>query len=167
MWTLVAGAAAFLMIVLLGVVLREALRRNDPLPYKPVGSLLSESELQFYRVLCKACEGLPVVIFTKVRLLDLMQIPGGTQERGRHRARVQSKHVDFVVCRAEDARPVIVVELDDPSHRQRRRRERDAFVDEVMRTISLPIAHIPTSGKYEIGPLQQMIRGRLTAPTRA
>jgi Protein of unknown function (DUF2726) len=149
-WSVAVGVIVFVVLLLSFLALRELLRRNDPLPYRAIPSLLTNSEAAFFRVLFEAIDELPVVVFSKVRLLDLMEIPRGTEGRAGFRARVQSKHVDFVLCDAATLRPMLVIELDDPSHRRKDRMRRDAFVDEVMRTIGLAIWHVPVAAKYDV-----------------
>lgn len=157
----VAAGVAVLILVLL-VLLRRALTgRGAGLPYLPVDSLLTPAELVFYRVLLPAVTGLPVVVFVKVRLVDLLQIPRGTDGHQSFRARVQSKHIDFVVCDATTLRPVLAVELDDASHRRADRVARDAFVDSVMETIGLPILHVPCAARYHPAEVRDAILSRM------
>lgn len=55
-------------------------------------------------------------------------------------AKVQSKHVDFVIC-TRDMRIKAVLELDDSSHDQPGRRARDQFVDEVLNGVGYKVIH--------------------------
>ena len=54
--------------------------------------------------------------------------------------KVQAKHVDFVLC---DSKLVAryIIELDDSSHDTESRRARDAFVDEVVKSVGYKIIH--------------------------
>jgi very-short-patch-repair endonuclease len=54
-------------------------------------------------------------------------------------AKVASKSVDFAVIELTSGNVVLVVELDDRSHQQPERRERDAFVDSVLDQSGIPI----------------------------
>jgi len=46
--------------------------------------------------------------------------------------------------------PRLAIELDDRSHQQADREERDAFVDEVFRAAGLPLVHIPAAKGYQV-----------------
>jgi hypothetical protein len=162
----ISWPVAFVFIgvgLLIGVALaiRELIRRQETLPYVGVASLLSESEQKFFHVLRAAAHELPVHIVMKVRLLDLLHIPRGTGEHGKYRAKVQSKHVDFVLLDRDSLRPLLVIELDDPTHRRRDRMARDAFVDAAFAQARIPIRHIPTAGKYDEIKLRTLIRDAL------
>lgn len=144
----IAIVAAAVTIVVLLALLR--LRRGpEPLPYHAVESLLTPAERAFYAVLIQSIRDTPLVILAKVRLADLLVIPRGTDNHQRHRARVQSKHVDFVIAERANLRPLLVIELDDASHRRRDRAARDAFVDAALDTAGLAIWHVPCAGKYD------------------
>ena len=47
------------------------------------------------------------------------------------RNRIDRKHVDFLLVRVGDFAPLAGVELDDRSHEEEERQQRDVFVDEV------------------------------------
>lgn len=155
---------ALAAVLVLAPWLRRRFGRGEVLPYRPVDSLLTPAEQAFYRVLADAIADVPVAILAKVRLADLLVIPRGTDAHQRHRGRVQAKHVDFVLADLETLRPLLVIELDDATHRRRDRAERDAFVDAVMRTVGLPIWHVPCSGTYSQSDLREGVLGRMGHP---
>ena len=161
-WPITIAVVVVVIAVLLFLVwLKRQLSGEAALPYRPVPSLLTLAEGVFYRALLSAVAGMPVVVLAKVRLADLVEIPRGTESHQSHRARVQSKHVDFVLCELQTLRPLLVIELDDSSHHRRDRMERDAFVDAVMRTIGLPIWHVPCAGKYSVPDLREGVAARV------
>ena len=51
----------------------------------------------------------------------------------------------------------LIVELDDASHKQRRRQERDAFLDRVCTDAGLPILHQPAQIAYDTKELRQSV----------
>jgi hypothetical protein len=122
------------------------------LPYRRKDYLLTRAERAFYDVLVETVDGAferRWLVFAKVRLLDLLWLPRGTQERRGHLNRVQSKHVDFVLCDRSDVRPVLAIELDDSSHDAEDRRERDAFVDAALRDAGLPLLRVKARRGYD------------------
>ena len=81
----------------------------------------------------------------QVRLADMLSIEAS--DRSHHvRAlnRVACKSVDFVVADVATGNPVLVIELDDKSHRREDRQARDALVNEVLREAGFDAAEIET-----------------------
>ena len=62
--------------------------------------------------------------------------------------RVAAKHIDFVLCDPRTLAPVLAVELDDASHAAPHRRQRDVLVNEVLRTVGLPLLRVPVQRSY-------------------
>jgi hypothetical protein len=80
--------------------------------------------------------------------LDLLRVKA---ETGRQAAfnRVQSKHVDFLLCERGTFRSILAIELDDSSHQRSARQMRDAFVEEVLEVIGLPAVRFPATRTYD------------------
>jgi len=101
------------------------------------------------------------VVFVKVRLADLCRdLDGWTNIAAFNQ--VSSKHVDFVLCDAQTLRPVLAVELDDRSHLRANRRNRDAFVDRVFRTMGLGIYRQWVRHSYDPAAIARGIEDSLT-----
>lgn len=137
--------------------LRERFKKYT-LPVRPSDSVpilkyrkavfLTETEAKFITVLTSFVRGRAHVL-AKVRLSDLA-LPEDSPNFSAHQTamnKVQSKHVDFVLCGAF-FRPLCVIELDDSSHFLPSRMRRDDFVDLVFKDIGLPIFHIPVKSSY-------------------
>ena len=151
----VAAALSTLLKLLLG-------KRGHAgaLPYRRRDYLLTAAERSFYEVLCNVTES-ELHVFPKVRLADLVWMPKGTANRQAHFNRIQSKHVDFVLCDREKLAPVLVIELDDASHEEASRRDRDTFVDTALIAAGLPILHIPAKRAYVPADLAALIEQKL------
>jgi hypothetical protein len=78
------------------------------LPYRKKEHLLTAAERSFYGVL-RGVIGDDIVVFAKVRLIDLVWMPQGTENRQSHMNRVVSKHVDFVLCDSENVAPLLAI----------------------------------------------------------
>ena len=130
------------------------------LPYRKKDYLLTAAERSFYEVLCSVLDG-QLLVFAKVRLADLVYMPKGTANRQAHFNRIQSKHVDFVLCTRDKLSPVLVIELDDATHEEEARRNRDTFVDAALTAAGLPILHIPAQRSYVPADLAAAIQQRL------
>ncbi len=168
-WMVVA-ATIVIVLILLGLTDR-AERPTSPartgwLPYRKRDWLFSVAERSFYDVLERAA-GKDFRVFAKVRLGDLVWMPSRTRSREYHWRRISQKHVDFLLCDLRNVGPVLVIELDDASHRQFDRQERDRFVDSIMESIGLPIWHVPVKSGYVLADVAQEIRERATPTSGA
>ena len=125
-------------------------------PYRRKEYLLSKAESSFYGVLTQAVEG-QFVIFAKVRVADILYLPRGTERWQAHFNRVQSKHVDFVLCHRNGIQPCMVIELNDSSHHREDRSERDSFLKAAFRGAGLPFLVVPARASYNVRELRQEI----------
>ena len=71
------------------------------------------------------------------------------------------KRQDFLVCDNLSLKPLVAIELDDKSHQQSNRVQRDAFVDEVFKAANLPLLHIPVKNSYAISELTDLIQSQM------
>ena len=102
--------------------------------------LLTQNEKNAFRILLSFCKEHDLLIFTKVRLIDLAQPKKGAADYATLRNKVIQKHVDFVIC-DEDVNVKLIIELDDSSHSRPDRRERDQLVDEVLHRVGYKVIH--------------------------
>ena len=130
------------------------------LPYKRKDYLLSRAERSFFGVLQNTV-GDQYLIFAKVRLADLIYIPRGIEQRQSYFNRIQSKHIDFVLCDRDAVRPLLAIELDDSSHRGADRQSRDTFVDSALKAAALPILHVAARSGYNVQELAHDIQQQL------
>jgi hypothetical protein len=135
--------------------------RPDPRsPYERIPTLLTAAERNFFAVLQQAAPA-GHQIFTQVRLANLVQVKPWARRDKSHWWRIQAKCLDFVLIDSATFAPRLVVELDDSSHDRADRRDRDAFVDDVLAAAGIPILHIRCQRRYDTGALAEQIAGRL------
>jgi Protein of unknown function (DUF2726) len=146
MGALIIAIAGVVLLLCLTATL-SGLRRP---PYRR-GRFLTANEKSFLSVLDDVL-GRNYRVFAQVRLAELVDVPGVSQER-RFQAmkHVFGKSVDFVVCSAATFEPVAAIELDDRSHFLAGRRGRDGFVNSVFDEIGLPLIRIRAQRFYERG----------------
>lgn len=156
--TLLVVVAVLVVIVALAAValLAQRSRRADERPgradvYELVESLFTPAERSFFGVL-ETLDHEGLTLTTKVRLADVFSIRKGLDRGEWQRAlnRVVAKHVDFLLIRKSDGRPVLGIELDDASHQRAERKQRDRFVDEVFAAARLPLVHLPAQRTYTV-----------------
>ena len=123
---------------------------------------LSAAELNFYKSLSLATKELPVKILSKVSLGDLFFVNiKDFKMKQSYWNKINRKHVDFLVCDNVSLKPLVAIELDDKSHQQSNRVQRDAFVDEVFKAANLPLLHIPVKNSYAISELTDLIQSQM------
>lgn len=134
------------------VALNRKPTKKEEFPYKKKDYLLTKAEKEFFNVLKQATDQKNLLLFSKVRLEDLLWLPKGLDrgERFGLRNRVKSRHVDFVVCDKENVKPLLVIELDDSSHLRLDRKVRDSFLDQILHGAGLKIVHIKTASSYDL-----------------
>lgn len=132
----------------------------DPPQYRAKKSLSSYRELALYRQLTNEV-GQDYLIFSKVRLGDVMLLSNEPSNRKHHNNQIQCKHFDFLLCNQETHQPLMAVELDDSSHSRFSRRESDEFKDAVCKQIGLPLLRLTTAQSYPKGSVAVLIRARI------
>lgn len=150
-WILLGGLVAVFIFVFFATKLKQSKFSNDDFPYTKNQTLFSPAERSFLGVLEQAV-GDEFSVFGKVRIADVVSVQSTANRSAWKRAfnRISAKHFDYVVCSKSDLSVVCVVELDDKSHQQRKRQERDAFVEGLCRVVSLPFLQIPAQRAYSI-----------------
>ncbi|MFO0882865.1 MAG: DUF2726 domain-containing protein [Pirellulales bacterium] len=92
---LAVGAGVFIIAMLAFASLREG-----PMPYQKRGGLLTPAEITFLRSLQVAVRE-EWLIFSMVRLADIIQVRPKTPKSRAWFGRIIGKHIDFVLCDPE------------------------------------------------------------------
>ncbi|MGC4073956.1 MAG: DUF2726 domain-containing protein [Nibricoccus sp.] len=158
---------AFVFILLAFAILRKLLGAKGPSSeqrdiYELADSLFTPAERSFFGVLENLnYEGLTIAC--KVRLADIFKIKRGFGRSERQRAlnRVSAKHVDFLLIRKTDGRPMLGIELDDASHQRADRQARDVFVEEVFAASRLPLVRVPAQRTYTVQEIHAILEKAL------
>lgn len=129
----------------------------DTPKYRKNKSVLTKPEHILYRALLQANDN-KYVIFAKVRMGDFVFLANEPQDRKFHVNQVLCKHVDFLFCDNQSLEPLLVVELDDSSHKQYEHSERDEFKNNTFYSIDLPYMRIKIQQEYSSDTLRTQIR---------
>ncbi|HEX5242511.1 MAG TPA: DUF2726 domain-containing protein [Tepidisphaeraceae bacterium] len=148
---------AIACLVLLIGLLKILVWRPKPLPYFSREFLLSKGELVFYQSLRRAVPQ-HLMICPKVRLADVIHCSGEAWKEG-FGGRISQKHLDFIIADASTTAICVAIELDDKSHRQARRQERDQFVDRALAAARVPLIRVPATAVYDAKALSNVLRG--------
>ena len=130
---------------------------SDKPEYRRSKSLLTYRERILYRVLKKSVND-EYLIMAKVRMADFIWLANEPEDRKLHINKILCKHVDFLLCNKFRQMPVLVIELDDPSHQWPGRAERDKFKDDVFTSVGIPILRVIMQDNYSVSELKEQIK---------
>lgn len=119
-------------------------------PFKMAFSILSKSEMKFYKVLDEVVNNQLYLICPKIRMQDILWINEYQPNKIKYLNKVNRKHIDFVICKKENMQPLFAIELDDKSHETLKRYERDLYVDNLFDSLKFPIIHITQKENYDL-----------------
>lgn len=126
--------------------------------YTRNAALFSPAEQSFYSVLNKAVAE-DFTIFAKVRMADVVSVQSIADRSAWQIAfnKVSSKHFDFILCAKNDLSILCAIALDDRSNRQNDRIERDQLVENVCRSVELPLIRFEGKDSYPL----QVVRAKI------
>jgi len=146
--------------ITLGLVIVALLSlRDGPLPYERRGVLLSPPEINFLRSLQVAVRE-DWLIFSMVRLADIIKVRPRTRKYQTWNIRIQGKHLDFVLCDLETLDVKLAIEVEDPGNPAERGR-RDRFVNTALAAAGVPLLRVRAQEKYETAALRKDIEDAL------
>jgi hypothetical protein len=152
-WIIVLAAA----LVVLALVARRRRRRGPSpapdLPYAKSEALFSAAERSFLGALDQAV-GDQLRVFGKVRVADVVDVKAKGGRRRSAFNRISAKHFDFVLCHPANLSVVCALELNDRSHQNRGRKQRDEFLAEVCHAAGIPLIQVTAKRAYSVGELR-------------
>jgi len=77
--------------------------------------------------------------------------------------RISQKHVDFVLIDSRSTEIVLIVELDDKTHRRRDRSERDEFLDRAFAAAGVSVLHVPAAAHYDVAKLRSLLTEQVSS----
>ena len=127
-------------------------------PFLIANSLLTKAEMNFYQVLKNVIDNEKQVICLKVRMIDVLWTKTyRVENKQTFINKVNRKHFDFVICDKETLKPLMAIELDDKSHEEEARKERDEFVDALFTDLRFKVIHIPVQYTYNANEIKEKI----------
>lgn len=149
------------LLVVLAIVAAKLKSHGQPpsdFPYIKNEVLFSPAERSFLGVLEEAV-GTDYRIFGKVRVADVVTVKSSRNRGAWQRAfnRISAKHFDFVLCSQGELTVVAAIELDDKSHQQRKRQERDSFLADLCKAAALPLVQVPAQRAYSVHDIRAQV----------
>ena len=153
----------FVFIIL--ILLNKKLGSIKSFRYSKKDFLLTRSEHEFYDVLIQAV-GHEYYIFPQIHLSQLVEHKIKGQNWKQAFYHVNAKSVDFVLCDKSYISPKLVIELDEKSHNESDRQERDRIVEDILKQINLPLLRIWNHGTFNSLEIAQQINAKLSSPIK-
>lgn len=117
--------------------------------------LLTQNELKLYKLIKPITNKLELNLFCQVSMYELINCKDYKQFN-----RIKSKSIDFVITE-KNCKIKLCIELDDDTHQQQKRIERDNLVNEIFKTANTKLIRIPVKNFYDIEKLENLIKESL------
>jgi very-short-patch-repair endonuclease len=152
------------LIILLAIVavikifMKQKAQGEQTYPYEKKSALFSPAERSFLGVLEQVINN-RYHLMGKIRLADIVKVKSGLNKSAWQNAfnKIQSKHIDIVACDPTTLNVLFVIELDDKTHSQSKRQNRDQFVDNVLRAAGMPIVHFTAKNSYSLQEIESIL----------
>jgi hypothetical protein len=125
-------------------------------PYHRRRYFMTAAEYAFFKVLQEAVQD-KYFIVPQVTLSNLVDVNDGYKWNKSWRSKIDKKSVDFVLFNKAGYTPYLAIELDDSTHSQSERMERDDFVQNVLQRVGIRLERVKNAYKYDL----QQIAGLL------
>lgn len=132
-------------------------KQKELLPYKLNQNIFTDSERFFYKILKEITYNMDLIIMTKVRLADIIYT---NKYDYTYFNKIKAKHIDFVLIDS-NGKIKLLIELDDRSHENYERKERDNFLNEIFKNLNINLLRIPAKYIYNQKELENKIKESL------
>ena len=123
--------------------------------YNKKDYLLTQQELKFYKLIKMITDKNNLNLFSQVALYEIV-----TSKNIKDFNKIKSKTIDFVITDA-NCKIKLCIELDDPTHIQENRQQRDKFIEELFNQLNIKLIRIPVQSYYNLKELEEKIKESL------
>lgn len=127
--------------ILAGIILGQidnTKKQKTKLQYRYIAKkdIMTNAEKQFYKKLQAVCDD-DILIFPQIHLSSLFDHKIKGQNWKGAFSSINQKSVDYLLCDRNTLRPLLVIELDDNTHKRPDRIIRDKIVNEIFSSSSI------------------------------
>lgn len=146
------------LITLMFVVVVFPAKNTSANPYERLSSILTPPEQHFYKVLSSTIKG-QAIVMGKVRIADLLKVRSTIKQKHfwSYFSKISQKHIDFVLIDPTTFKTICLIELDDKSHLQLGRSNRDKFVNRIMAQTGIPLYRFRVQRRYDRSDILQTL----------
>ncbi len=105
--------------------------------------LLTPTELKFYKILKSITDEMDLIICPQIPLYEIIK-----NKQYKDFNKIARKSIDFVITE-KNLKIKFCIELDDYTHKQKKRIKRDKFVNELLKATDIKILRIPVQNFYD------------------
>lgn len=168
----------FLILIIIIAILSSSREKNDKLIkynyytypsenklsynniYEKKRYLTTIKEVEFYTILQEIATKYDLAVFSQVVLYELVNIKLNKYDKDylKYWNKISSKSIDFVIINKKTTKILQCIELDDNTHNNKKRIERDIFINELFKSINLPLLRVPANNNYNKEYLENIIK---------
>jgi very-short-patch-repair endonuclease len=149
MTKIIVALVILVLLVVAAKVFKEFTRNRKPqFQYRRKDGVMTEAERECYHALVSEM-GPDYYFFPQMHLDAIVQPIDARKDRFYAFRHINQKSVDFVACDKKQLRPLFAIELDDKTHNQAKRVERDAEVERILRGAGIPLIRIQNRGRFD------------------
>ena len=128
--------------------------------YRRKDFIMTRSEHDFFDILAKGL-GDRFYIFPQVNISSILDHKVKGQDWRAARAHINRRSVDYVICDKSYVRPLVAIELDDPTHDREDRQKRDLDVNRLFEEVGLPLVRFSNTREMDNADIIQRISEKL------
>lgn len=131
--------------------------------YRPKVYITTLNELKFYNVLLEIAKEKNLILFAQVSLYSIITMNNNLnyKDRQTYFNKISAKSIDFVLVDKNSCKIKLCIELDDNTHTQTKRIERDKFINELFKELEIPLIRYKSQNVYNKNVLQNIIQEKL------
>ena len=122
--------------------------------------IMTRSEHEFFDILAKGL-GDRFYIFPQVNISSILDHKVKGQDWRAARAHINRMSVDYVICDKSYVRPLVAIELDDPTHYRADRQKRDMDVNRLFEEVGLPLVRFSNTREMDNADIIQKVTEKL------
>ena len=117
--------------------------------------LLTQNELKFYKLIKNITDKNNLNLFTQVALYEIIKTNNIKEFN-----KIKSKTIDFVITDI-NTKIKICIELDDVTHINEKRQERDKFIENLFKELNIKLIRIPVQNYYNLKDIEEKIKNNI------
>lgn len=146
----IIGVLLFIVYLIIDYKIKN--RKKFAYTYRTKKCLMTNTEFKYYTAIKSVLNGSNYVLLPQIALSAIVE----RKEPHKYQSEL-SRVADFVIFSPEFA-PLLVIEINDPTHNLRSRRLRDEKVKFILKSANLPLLTIDTATRFDVQQIAKSMR---------
>lgn len=131
--------------------------------YRPKRYITTITENIFYNILLDITKELDLILYSQVSLYAIVEVKEDFEKKFHDELfdEIKAKTIDFVLVDKKTNKIKLCIELDDNSHNEWKRIQRDNFINKLFKDLKIPLLRYPTYKNYYKETLKKRIQENL------